>query len=110
LVLEAIAAERMPHRIAVTGVEWAPYFELRDYGAARADVVAALSERGIRPVLRENGRLLFAFESLAAREKAWREAGADPEWIRVGRSVVLKELTVFRSADPLPDGHGSDGG
>jgi hypothetical protein len=32
LVLEAVAAERMPHRIVVCGVERAPFFELRDYG------------------------------------------------------------------------------
>lgn len=86
-MLEAIAAERMPHQIVVSGVEWSPYFELRDYGAARV----CLDGRGIKPVLRDGGRLLFAFESLAAREKTWREIGADPG------SAELRELAIFRT-------------
>jgi hypothetical protein len=83
----------MPHRMVVRGVEWSPYFELRDYGAARV----CLDERGIKPVLRDGGRLLFAFESLAAREKAWREGGADPG------SAELREIAIFKTISRKED-------
>lgn len=87
LVLEAVAAERMPHRIFVRGVEKAPFFELRDY--EDAGVAGILEQRGIRIVLEENGRVLIPFETLEAREKAWREAGAIPSDAR--------EISVYRS-------------
>jgi len=96
LVLEAIAAERMPDQMVVRGVERAAIFELRDYGAARAEVVEVLSQRGVRPVLQESGRLLFAFESLAAREEAWRRVSVDPQWIGLATRFDLRGLTVFR--------------
>jgi hypothetical protein len=97
LVLEAIAAERMPHRMVVRGVAKAPFFELRDYGTAK---VAGIFERhGIKPVLAENGRFLFAFESLAQRERVWREAGADRAW----ECFEVREIAVYRcSTPPLP--------
>ena len=87
LVLEAVAAERMPHRIVVYGVEKAPFFELRDYGGAVP--LEVFHRHGVRAVLEENGRFLFAFESLAARELTWREAG-------IG-GASLKEIAVYRS-------------
>jgi hypothetical protein len=87
LVLEAVAAERMPHRIVVYGVEKAPFFEVRDYGGAVPFEV--FHRHGVKAVLEENGRVLFAFESLAARERAWREAGA------CGAS--LTEIAVYRT-------------
>jgi len=87
LVLEAVAAERMPHWIVVCGVERAPFFELRDYGGAVP--LEVFNRHGIRAVLEENGRVLFAFESLAARELAWREAGV------CGAS--LREIAVYRT-------------
>jgi hypothetical protein len=90
LVLEAIAAETMPHRLIATGVEKAPFFELRDYGGA--NVAAILERHGIRAVLEENGRFLFAFESLAERERAWREVSADAEWQR----AEVREIAVYR--------------
>jgi hypothetical protein len=93
-VLEAIAAERMPQRVVVRGAGSAAFFELRDYGAAGARVMAVLLRRGMRPVLQENGRFLFAFETLAARERMWREIGADPEWTSL--RVDLHEVTVFQ--------------
>lgn len=95
LVLEAIAAERMPHRVVLRGVARAAFFEVRDYGASARRVAGVVHRRGIRPVLLGNGRVLFAFETLAARERAWREVNADPEWIGLG--VGLKELAIFRS-------------
>jgi hypothetical protein len=87
LVLEAIAAERMPHRIVVRGLKRAPFFELRDYGTA--EVAGILDRQGIRAVYSENGRYLFAFESLAARERAWRAVRVD--------GVSLREIAVYRS-------------
>ncbi len=91
LVLEAVAAETMPHRLIVRGVERAPFFEVRDYGSA--DVVGILERHGIRVVLEENGMLLMPFESLAARERAWREVSADAEWEGAG----VREISVYIS-------------
>jgi hypothetical protein len=88
--LEAIAAERMPHRMVVWGVPRAAVYELRDYGASGAEVAEVLGRRGIRGVLWEEGRLLFAFESLAERERAWREAGSDPDW-------AVREIAVYKT-------------
>jgi hypothetical protein len=87
LVLEAVAAERMPHRIFVCGVEKSPFFELRNYGGAAP--LEVFRRHGVRAVLEENGRVLFAFESLAARERAWREIGAV--------DASLKEIAVYRT-------------
>ena len=99
LVLEAIAAERMPHQIAVHGVAKAPFFELRDYGCA--EVAEILERCGIRAVWHENGRFLFAFGSLAERERVWREVSADVDW----RCPEVREIAVYR---PLPYGRGSE--
>jgi hypothetical protein len=94
LVLEAIAAERMPHRLVVSGVERSAFFELRNY---ESGVPLEIFERhGIRAVLRRNGRYLFAFESLAARERAWRELSADSHWIAAQRNAPLKEIALYR--------------
>lgn len=87
LVLEAIAAERMPHRIIVSGVKRAPFFELRDYGTA--EIGSILDRLGIPSLYLENGKYLFAFESLAARERVWREVRMD--------GASLREITVYRS-------------
>lgn len=84
LVLEAIAGEEIPHRRIVCGVARAPFFELRDYGAAAPEFGA------LRPVLQENGKLLFAFETLAARERAWRELGATEA------NASLREIAIYR--------------
>ncbi len=84
LELEAIAAEKIPHRLIVRGVARAPFFELRDYGAAAPEFGA------LRPVFQENGKLLFAFETLAARERAWRELGT------VEANASLREIAIYR--------------
>jgi hypothetical protein len=86
LVLEAIAAERMPHRTVIWGVKRAPFFEVRDYGWA--GVAEALDRQGMRAVLWEKGRFLFAFESLAERERAWRGVRVD---------APLREIAVYRT-------------
>ena len=93
LVLEAIAAERMPHRMVVCGVARAPFFELRDYGMDCQELYGIFSH-----ALRlENGKFLFPFESLAARERAWREMSADPKWIAVRQNADLNEIAVYRT-------------
>ena len=84
LVLEAIAAEKMPQRLIVRGVAPAPFFELRDYGTAAPELGA------LRPVFEQNGKLLFAFETLAARERVWRELGA------IAASASLREIAIYR--------------
>jgi hypothetical protein len=94
LVLEAIAAERMPQRVVVRGVERAAFFEVRDYGAAGARVASVLCRRGIRPVWQGKGRFLFAFKTLEERERIWREICAEPEWMGLG--LALREITVYR--------------
>jgi hypothetical protein len=98
LVLEAIAAERMPHRMVVSGIARAPFFELRDYGAAGARVVGVLRRCGIRAVRLGGGRFLFPFDSVAARESAWRAASADPRWIEIREGVVLREIAIYRAS------------
>jgi hypothetical protein len=87
LVLEAIAAERMPHRIVTYGLKRAPFFELRDYGSA--DVGGVLNRQGLLPVYSKGGRYLFAFESLVAREQAWRQVRID--------GAALREIALYRS-------------
>ena len=91
LVLEAIAAERMPHRLVVHGVERAEYFELRDYGSA--EIAGVLERCGVRAVWADRGRFLFAFESLEARESAWRRVGVAP----AGMGAGLREIAVYRT-------------
>ena len=83
LVLEAIAAERMPDRLFVSGVTRAAFFELRDYGST-----APLLP--FEPVLNQKGKMLFAFDTLADRERAWREHGT----IEANRS--LRKITIYR--------------
>lgn len=96
LILEAIAAERMPHRILLSGVARSPFFELRDYGVATPRMVEILNRHEIRPVLEESGRFLFPFQTLAARERAWRYVSADPEWIALQTNV--SEISIYRAS------------
>jgi hypothetical protein len=90
-VLEAIAAERMPHRLFVRGVERSAFFELRDYGTEWASVIGVLSRHGIRAVAEDRGRVLFAFPSLSARERAWRHVGAD------AAGAAVREIAVYKT-------------
>jgi hypothetical protein len=96
LMLEAVAAERMPHRMVVRGVARSAFFELRDYGAGGSRLMAVLKRHGIRAVWAENGRFLIPFETLAARERAWREISADAEW--VGMQPTVSEISVYRAS------------
>lgn len=96
LILEAIAAERMPQRMVVSGVARSPFFELRDYMVATPRMVHLLNRHKIRPVLEENGRFLFSFQTLAARERAWRSVSADPEWTEL--QTNLSEISIYRAS------------
>ena len=91
LVLEAIAAEKMPQRLIVHGVARSEFFELRDYGRSQLPVFFES-----RAILHDGGRFLFAFHSLAQRESTWRALSVDPQWIALNRNVILRELTIFR--------------
>jgi hypothetical protein len=82
--------------MVVWGVPRAAVYELRDYGAAGTAVVEILGRRGVRGVMWEDGRVLFGFESLGARERVWREVSLDAEWRGLG--VDLRGLSVFRVA------------
>lgn len=95
LVLEAIAAEKMPHRLIVHGVEPSAFFELRDYGAGAAQVARALEPCGITAAWTDGGKLLFGFPTLEQREKAWRLAASREEWAALRDRVVLKEISVY---------------
>jgi hypothetical protein len=94
LVLDAVAAEKMPHRLIVSGVERSPFFELRNYGSR--EVAGVLRRCGLHPVLEEDGRLLFAFETLAAREMAWREISTNVEWIHCSAGTTVREIAIYR--------------
>ena len=94
LVLEAIAAEKMPQKLVLHGVARAEFFELRDYG--QSPLADFFESRGLRAVLHQEGRFLFSFNSLAAREATWRRLSADPEWHAIS-TVALRELTVFKA-------------
>ena len=96
LVLKAIAAERMPHELLVSGVARSNFFELRNYGVPHERLIPILNRHGIRPALEENGRFLFPFKSLAAREGAWREVSADAEWIAL--APQLNEIAIYKAS------------
>lgn len=89
LELEAIAAEKMPHRVVVHGVEFAPIFEVRDYGTGWGEIRDGLMGMGLRVVAEDRGRVWFAFESLAERERVWRSRGC------FGAPVL--ELAVYKT-------------
>ena len=93
LVLEAIAAVKMPQRLIVHGVARSEFFELRDYG--KSPLAAFFKDRAI---MHDGGRFLFAFDSLAHRESTWRSLSVDPLWIALNRNATLRELTIFRPA------------
>jgi hypothetical protein len=96
LILEAIAAERMPHRILVSGVARSPFFELRDYGIATPRMIELLHRHKVQPVLEDSGRFLFPFQTLAARERVWRIVSADPEWMELQTNV--SEISIYRAS------------
>jgi hypothetical protein len=91
VVVEAIAAEKMPQRLVLSGIAPAPYFELRQYEFLKAPPL--WKDHGLRPVWSKNGRFLFSFESLGAREQAWRSLSGDPNW----PGAQVSELSLWRT-------------
>lgn len=96
LVLEAIAAERMPHRLQISGVPHAPFFEVRNYGTDCPGLHTLLVESG-HALRMDDGKFLFPFESLASREQAWRQVNADPAWIALRKNTVVSEIAIYRT-------------
>lgn len=112
LCLEAVAAAHAPqlavlreaalpstgahHLLRAVGSE--PVYELRTYTGPGAPRLQPLFERaGIRPVLAAGpGMFLIPFASLAARERAWSAAAADPDWLRARSAIHLSEVAVYR--------------
>jgi len=93
LVLEAIAAESMPHRLLIAGVPRSPFFEVRDYGTECPEILVAQYSA----MRLDNGKLLFPFKSLGSREQAWRRLDVDPQWIAFRQNAVLNEIAIYRT-------------
>ena len=77
----------------------AGYVELRRYRFDREEDRLLAPEvfvrAGIRPLLTgEAGDFLFGFETLATREKAWREISGEPEW--AGLRAQLEDLAIYK--------------
>ena len=84
--------------MVVRGVESAAFFELREYAVSAPPMIEVWNRHGIRPVLQNGGRFLIPFETLTARERAWRELSLDAEWIRNEKTVDLTEVTLYRAS------------
>jgi hypothetical protein len=112
LSLPAVAAACMPESLviehagcgspmrgnadALERIARAGYVEFRRYRQEFSlHTQETLMRCGNRPILQgENGAFLFAFDTLASREKAWRELSSRPEWLRL--EVKLEELAIYR--------------
>ena len=91
MVLQAVAAARMPETILVPGCRLqGPVFEHRRY---TVPVPIKLFKRaGLDPIRRAANSYLFAFRSLAERQRAWDVLAADPHW----RGMHPTEISVYR--------------
>jgi len=91
MVLEAIAAARMPETILVPGARIrGPVVELRKY---RSPVPDQLFRRaGIHVVRRSKNSYLIGFQSLTERQRKWDALAADPEW----RGMHPIEISLYR--------------
>jgi hypothetical protein len=115
IALPAVAAASMPETLVIghsaSGVPMRGkadfqetlarigYAEYRKYRLDRKESFAGMAETftryGIRPLLTGfHGTFLFGFETLASREKAWRELSAEPEWL--GIRTQLEELAIYK--------------
>jgi hypothetical protein len=115
MVLEAVIAPYLPQVAVITGFssvneipklgDQAGYFELRAYCS---QIPARLFHRsGIHPMLCARMKTqpfayLIPFDSLAAREKAWRTFDADPEWAEVRKTSTVTEISLWRAAPYSP--------
>src|ERR1700761_8358351 len=77
--LKAVAATEMPGRITIPAHSRGIYFEQRDYSSSEG-LREIFIRHGIAPALQNGSQFLLPFDSLATRERFWREVGADPEW------------------------------
>jgi hypothetical protein len=97
--LPAIAAKEMPatlfverETVAALRARDVRFVEERVY-ASSSDLKPVFRDLGM-PVLEDQARLLFVFESLEVRESAWRELAFDPRWN--GSDAVLKEIAIYK--------------
>ncbi|MCU1339789.1 MAG: hypothetical protein JWO19_5370 [Bryobacterales bacterium] len=125
-VLRAVAGVRLPETLAITRVLSAEQagvmvleaqahslsaesmreglWELRTYRTNTPGLAshfsAAFSRAGICPVLRGITRAdltyLIPFENLAARDRAWTELNADPEWVRARPQFESYHFGLYR--------------
>jgi hypothetical protein len=115
IVLDAVIAPRVPHRLAIDASLWepvpgslgtSPLFELRTYLTAapgfRRTAAAIFTRAGIRTILygqnSSQPAYLIPFDSFTAREKAWNAVNADPEWAQARRSIVSYQFSLYRIA------------
>jgi hypothetical protein len=109
VILEAIAGARLPETLAITTNSPKELrrglWELRTYRMAapalKRHFSGIFSRAGIRPLLREtdgpNLTYLIPFENLTARDRAWTEVNADPQWIGVRTQFQSYHFGLYRS-------------
>jgi hypothetical protein len=111
----AIAAASMPENLEIGSPELgipmrgpigleeslvqAGYVELRRYRFHGAEdsirVCETFIHGGLQPLLRgEAGDFLFGFETLASREKAWRELNSAPQWLQLRAQLV--DVAIYK--------------
>ncbi len=116
IAFAAIAAASMPEILvigdSISGVPmrshadlqeslaWARYVEFRryrfDHEEDRLRAREVFLQAGMPPLLTgESGDFLFGFETLASREKAWREIIAEPQW--AGLNAQLEDLAIYKT-------------
>ena len=90
-------------RAQASGLTQYPGQALKPLACARgsvsgADHMANLFREHRIHVLRAHHDFLLGFESLSAREKAWRELSSDPKWI--ASRAELTELAIYEVPQP----------
>ena len=101
VALDAFVAAQLPRRLIVHNIApGAGVFELRVYGSHPRAMPAILERHGIHPVLQEPGAYLIPFESLEARQRAWDQVNADPDWhaLQAHGQISVKEISLYRVA------------
>jgi hypothetical protein len=101
VALDAFVAAQLPRRLMVHDIDArAAVFELRVYGSHPRAMPAILERHGIRPVLQEPGAYLIPFDSLEARQRAWDQVNADPDWhaLQAHGQISVKEISLYRVA------------
>jgi hypothetical protein len=104
--LDAIVAAHMPQSLLVKdaaslGISHRDprIFQLREYDSCVASHLRSILRRhGIHPAGTWGTAFLIPFDSLSAREKAWRSLAADPEWATVRIQSTVGQLAIYRVA------------